>query len=116
MKRNIENNNHDIDDQVVQQFNTLLKSFRESEEKLNKLLQTMHNFAWFLGSNVDTSDLTDDEKKFNNEASDKLKSVLNEENIQAYNAAREKLVNSLNRKSRKMLSIAANYPFILIAS
>lgn len=116
MKRNIENNNHDIDDQVVQQFNTLLKSFRESEEKLNKLLQTMHNFAWFLGSNVDTSDLTDDEKKFNQEASDKLKSVLNEENIQAYNAAREKLVNSLNRKSRKMLSIAANYPFILIAS
>lgn len=116
MEKNIENQNHNIDSGVRQNFNALLESFKQSEEKLNKLLQTMHNFAWFLGQTVNTSNLSDAEKKINEEAADRLNKALNEENINAYNAAREKLVNSLNKKSQKLISIAAGHPFILIAS
>ena len=116
MEKNIHNQNHDIDPGVRENFNFLLASFKQSEEKLNKLLQTMHNFAWFLGQTVNTSNLSDAEKETNEEAANRLNKVLNEENINAYNAAREKLVNSLNKKSQKLISIAAGHPFILIAS
>ena len=116
MQRNIENNNHNIDNEVVQQFNTLLHSFKESEGKLNKLLQTMHNFAWFLGKNVDSTNLSEEEKKLNTEANSKLSKMLNDETIQAYNTAREKLLTSLNNRSKKMIAIAASHPMILIAN
>jgi hypothetical protein len=76
----------------------------------------MHNFAWFLGQTVNTSNLSEAEKKTNETAAEKLNKVLNEENINAYNAAREKLVNSLNKKSQKIISIAAGHPFILIGN
>jgi hypothetical protein len=116
MEKNIENQNYNIDSSVKNNFNVLLTSFKQSEEKLNKLLQTMHNFAWFLGQTVNTSNLSEADKKINETASEKLNKVLNQENINAYNAAREKLVNSLNKKSQKLISIAAGHPFILIAS
>jgi len=116
MEKNIENQNYNIDSSVRNNFNVLLTSFKQSEEKLNKLLQTMHNFAWFLGQTVNTSNLSEADKKINATATEKLNKVLNQENINAYNAAREKLVNSLNKKSQKLISIAAGHPFILIAS
>jgi hypothetical protein len=116
MQKNIENNNHNIETEVVEYFNDLLRSFKASEEKLNKLLQTMHNFAWFLGKNVDSTNLSDEEKKLNTEANNKLSKMLNEETIQAYNKAREKLLTSLNNRSKKMIAIAASHPMILIAN
>jgi hypothetical protein len=114
MEKNIENNNKNIDSGVRQNFNVLLQSFKESEEKLNKLLQTMHNFAWFLGKQDSSVNLTEEQKKLNEEAVIKLDQALNNENLEAYNAAREKLVNSLNKKSHKIISIAAGHPMVLI--
>ena len=116
MQKNIENKNHDISSDVKNHFYDLLQSFKESEGKLNKLLQTMHNFAWFLGKNIDSTTLSDEEKLLNVEARKKLAHVLTDENIQAYNAAREKLLTSLNNRSKKIIAIAASHPMILVAN
>jgi len=74
----------------------------------------MHNFSWFLGQPIhDPSKLTDDEKANNTAAENALKSILDEKHIETFNNAKDKLKESLKKKSGKVMElIIGNQIFI----
>ena len=116
MENKIKTENKEISSAVKSSFENELQSFRKSEEKLNKLSQLMHNFAWYLGVTVNDSNLSEEQKALNKKAQDILKTgnILNEDKIKSYNEIREKLSASLKKKTNTMLALLSPFPFLFV--
>ena len=89
---NIRNKNLVIDNGLELEYKNALDSFKNTEVKLNKLLQLFTNFVFLLHQD-DKDDAA---------SNTILDSVLNEDSMKKYIAARNKIMISLNNKRTKM--------------
>lgn len=115
MQNKIELHGKEISQEVKNQFQESLDLFEKSEKKLNKLLQMIHNFAWFLGSPINDANLSEEQKALNKKAEDLLKEgdLMSEKNITAYNEAREKLINSMKKRTNHIIGMMSPYSIVL---
>ena len=89
---NIRNKNLVIDNTLELEYKNALDSFKNTEVKLNKLLQLFTNFVFLLHK----------DEKDDAVSNTILDSVLNEDSMKKYIAARNKIMISLNNKRTKM--------------
>ena len=93
----IKRNNIVLPDNTKNEYTYLLESFKTSEVKLNKLLQLFTNFAFLLNRD-DRSDAGSNEF---------LNSLITRENMTKYVAARDKIMNSINKRKTQMTIMSA---------
>ena len=115
MQTKIESHGKEISQTIKNDFQKSLESFQKSEGKLNKLLQMVHNFAWFLGSPINDANLSEEQKALNKQAEDLLKSgdIMTEGNITAYNEARNKLVASMKKRTNHIIGLMSPYSVVI---
>lgn len=88
-----------IDRRLEQDLQLQLADFETTEKKLNKLLVLFSNFAWMLTEHGDSGS---DEAQ-NKKDKDDLTAYVTEESMEAYIAARDKIIKSLQKKQKQMI-------------